>query len=221
MPRKPKTRSRGRPKGHQQGRKLTQLQREMIVQTYAITGNQAEVARQMHISTQSVAKVLKEAESDLALQKARTRALDEVAGRVHGKAVEIIDSISPDDIESGLIKKYDDEGNLVSAKGYGPSLMQKVTSAAILTDKLKVIEETKKAIAQDHEGDPTKMPLPGDMQAALKQIGERVQRLRILDVQFAEHQPEIAQKVQEVAHKASLNEDIVDADYEELDFDNP
>jgi hypothetical protein len=135
--------------------------------------------------------------------------------------VEILDSIGPDDIESGLIKKYDDEGNLVSAKGYGPSLMQKVTSAAILTDKLKVIEETKQAINKDHGQDAMALPMPQDIESALLAIGDKVKRLRIMDVQFQDKAPELAAKVQDAAHRASLNEQIDEAVYEELDFDNP
>lgn len=205
----------------QQGRVLTSTQKEMIVQAYALTGNKALVCRQLHLAPATVAKVIKEAETDLTLQKVRVSALEDVAGQVHGKTTEILNSITGEDMESGLIKINNADGTLKSVKAYGPSLMQKVTSAAILTDKLKVIQETKAAITQDHAADPTALPLPGDMQEALKQIGQRVKRLRVLDVQFADHHPELASQVQDAAHKASLNEDIEEADYEELDFDNP
>lgn len=209
-------------KGENRGRALTQLQRETIVQAYAITGNKAQVARDLHISYPSIIKVLREAESDRTLQEARRRALDDVAGRVHGKTVEILDSIGPQDIESGLIKTFDAEtGELKAVKAYGPSLMQKVTSAAILTDKLKVIEDTKAALSEDSSKDPNAMPLPQDMQTALRMISERVKRLRIIDVQLADNNPELVSQLQDVAHRASLNDNIEEADYEELDFDNP
>ena len=208
-------------KKRKSNRKLTQTQKEMIVQTFAFTGNKSEVVRATGYSYPTVLKVIQEAESNKELQKARLSALEDVAGRVHGKTTDILDSIGPEDYEFGLIKKFNDDGELISAKSYGPSLMQKVTSAAILTDKLKVIEETKNAILSDGGDTSGAMPLPGDLQGALKMLGEKVKSLRILDVQFADNNPEAADKVQEVAHKASLNDNLEDADYEDLDFDNP
>ena len=209
------------PKGSQQGRPVSQKQREEIVQSYAICGNKSQVAREMQLSRPTVVKVLHEAETDTSLQVARARALEQIQGRMHGTAERIIESITPEDLESGLIRKFDDDGVLVSVKSYGPSLMQKITSAAILTDKLKVLQETKQMLTDGkHEG-PMGMPLPQDVDEALKQIGDRVRRLRILDVQFDDKHPEVVDRVQEVAHRASLNEQAEDADYEELDFDNP
>lgn len=210
-----------RPRGTNTGRALTPLQKESIVQTYAICGNKREVARQLRLSYPTVLNVLKAAEGNKELQVARKRALEDMAGRVHLKTHEILESVGPKDLESGLIKKYDDEGNLVHVKGYGPSLMQKVTSAAILTDKMKVLQETKAALEQDRAYDPNALPLPQDVAAAVKQIGDRVKRLQVLDIQFADRNPEVADKVQEVAHKVSLDERIEDAEFEDLDFDNP
>jgi transposase-like protein len=216
-----KRKSPSNPRGQYRGKPMTGLQKESIVQTYALCGNKREVARQLGVSYPTVLRVLKDAENDTQLQKARSRAMEDLAGKVQAKTNEVLESITPEDMESGLIKKYDDDGNLVSVKGYGPSLMQKVTSAAILTDKMKVIQETKQVLESDRSQDPTALPLPQDVQAAVKQIGERVKRLQILDIQFHDRNPEVAEKLQEVAVKASLDERITDADFEELDFDNP
>lgn len=216
-----KRRRPGDPKGRYRGRPLTALQKESIVQTYALSGNKREVARQLGVSYPTVLRVLKEAENDTQLQKARARAMEDLAGKVQAKTNEVLESITPEDMESGLIKKYDDDGNLVSVRGYGPSLMQKVTSAAILTDKMKVIQETKQVLEADRSQDPHALPLPGDVQAAIRQIGERVKRLQILDIQFADKNPEVTTKLQDIAARASLDERIEDADFQELDFDNP
>ena len=208
------------------GRALTQLQREMIGQAFALCGNKAQVSREMDCSYQTICNVVKAAQQDKALQKARMSALESVAGRLHGKTVEIIDSIKPEDMESGLIKKFDkdDPDKLLSVKAYGPSLLQKVTSAAILTDKLKVVEETKRAIMEDGGDAAGGIPLPGEIQASLQLLGKKITRLRVLDVQFDSKHEDTASKVQEVAHAASLNDNIEEADYEDLtqeDFDNP
>lgn len=209
------------------GRALTQFQREMIIQAYALCGNKAQVAREIGCGKSTVHKVVKQAQSDKALQKARTSALEDVAGQVHGKAVEIIESIGEQDLESGLIKNYgdkDDPDRLTSVKAYGPSLLQKVTSAAILTDKLKVIEETKQAVLADGGGGEGGLPLPGTIQESLRLLGQKIKKLRIIDVQFDSKHEDTVSKVQETAHAAELHKDVDEADYEDLsppDFDNP
>ena len=207
------------------GRAVSQLQKEMIVQAYALCGNKSQVAREMSCAINTVNKVLKQAETDKSLQKARVSALEDVAGQVHGKTREIIESIGATDLESGLIKTYADKDNpdrLTSVKAYGPSLLQKVTSAAILTDKLKVIEETKRAIMEDNESGPgDQMLLPSTVQDSLRLLGKKIKSLKMIDVQFADKHEDTVSKVQEVAQKAELHKDIEEADYEELDFDNP
>ena len=205
------------------GRALTQLQKEMIVQSFALCGNKSQVAREMGCSQGTVQRVVKEATLNRDLQAARTAALEDVAGQLHGKTVEVINSITPEDMESGLIKKFakDDPKKLVSVRAYGPSLLQKVTSAAILTDKLKVVEETKRAILADSGDGHQGLPLPGTIQESLRLVGAKIKRLRILDVQFDNKHEDTANKVQEVAHAASLNDNVEDADIEDIDWDNP
>lgn len=202
----------------QRGRALDQFQQEMIVQAYAMTGNKSEVARRMKLSYPTVNRILKKAETDPVLLKARADVMSHLGGKVYKKTEEILDSIGAQDIESGHIKKYDEEGNLESVRSYGPSLMQKVTSAAILSDKLRVLHDTKRAILDDGGAQPGALPLPGNVQDALKLIGEKVKRLRVIDVQLHDKVPDLATKVQDIAVRAS---NISDADFEELDFDNP
>ena len=214
MARKPRSR----------GRQLTPADEELIVQTFALCGNKSQVARRLNFSRPTVAKVLKKAETNRELQVARGRALDELAGQVHGKTVEILESISPADLESGRELIRNDEGQVVRKVEWGPSLLQKVTAAAILTDKTKVIEETKTALEADAAGDPNALPLPGTVQGALKQLGQRLKRLRILDVQFDSKQPELTEKLQDAVAAAEAHPEIDEADYEEIkldDFDNP
>lgn len=206
------------------GRPVTQLQKEMLIQAYALCGNKSQVAREVGCSVGTVQNVVKEAETDKSLQKARVTALESVAGQLHGKTVDIIQSIGEQDLESGLIKTYtdkDDPKKLTGVRAYGPSLLQKVTSAAILTDKLKVVEETKQCIMQDQAEGSNELLLPSDVQGALRMLGKKVKRLKFIDVQFADKHEDTVSKVQEVAQKAELHRDIEDADFEDLDFDNP
>ena len=60
---------------------------------------------------------------------------------------------------------------------------------------------------------------PGDVQGALKMIGEKVKRLRVMDIQFQDKQPELSERLQNVMEEATVK-DAVEANFEVLDFDN-
>lgn len=200
---------------------MDQFQEEMIVQAYAMCGNKSEVSRKLNLSLPTIHKVLKKAEIDPVLRQARADTLARLGGKVYEKTNEILESITPDDLESGQIKKYDAEGNLESVKSYGPSLMQKVTSAAILTDKLRVLQDAKKALLEDGGAQPGAMPLPNNIEDALRLISEKVKRLRVIDVQLHDKVPDLTTKVHDMATRAALERGIEDAEFEVLDFDNP
>jgi len=209
------------PKGTRSGKQLSDMEKEMVLQAYAICGNQREVARQFKISPKTVYNVLHQAKTDTKLQKARSNAVQELAGKVHGKSLELLESITPVDFESGFLEIHDNNGNVIRRQYYGPSLMQKTTSFAILVDKEKVLLEMQNMLEQDNV-DAQGMPLPGDVNAALQRIGQQIKRLRILDVQFDNKHEDVAAKVQEVAQAAALQEEAEDAEYDELNpFDNP
>jgi hypothetical protein len=143
---------------------------------------------------------------------------------VHGKTHEILESVGPADLESGREFRYDSDGNMIGKVEWGPSLMQKVTAAAILTDKLKAIEETKQAITADGGMDQNGLPLPSTVQESLQLLGRKIKRLRMLDVQFDDKQPDLSQRIQDQVAAAEAHPDVDEADYEEIklsDFDNP
>ena len=161
------------------------------------------------------------------MQVARKRALDELAGQVHGKTHEILESISPSDLESGRQLFHDEEGRVTRKVEWGPSLLQKVTAAAILTDKVKVIEETKAVLEADPGAGQTGLPLPGTVQESLRLLGAKLKRIRVLDVQFDSKQPELSERLQNTVTEAALHPEVENADYEEIskpitmdDFDN-
>ncbi|KPJ95867.1 MAG: hypothetical protein AMJ55_02960 [Gammaproteobacteria bacterium SG8_15] len=198
------------------------MDKELILQTYAVCGNQRMTAERNGVCVRTVKNVLVEAEKNSELQKVRARAVEGLAGRVHGKAQEIIDSIAPQDIESGREFIRDGNGNLQRVVQWGPSLMQKVTSAAILTDKLKVLEDIKSDL-RGGSPESSGMPLPSNVDEALRRIASKVKRLRILDVQFEDKHQETAVKLQDAATRAGLSEDMIEeAEIEPIiDLDNP
>lgn len=217
MPRK----KRKHPRGQNHGRELSPAQQELVVQTFAVTNNVRETARQCRISEKTAHKYIKKAVPS-EIQAARIEATKALAGKVHSKTVAIIDSISPEDLESGRIPIYGpvDEATgerpIIGYRQYGPTLMQKVTSAAILTDKLKILHEMEALLGQGTNNG--ELLIPGDIKSLVAGIRGKVKSLSILNLRFAEDNPELSQKVQETLARA---EAALPADAEVLDFDNP
>ena len=211
-------------KPRRRGKQISNHTKELCVQAYALSGNKSQVARDLNLSRPSVVKIIRESETNRELQKARKRALDDMAGQVHGKATEIIESIAPVDLESGRELRRNGEGQVIGKVEWGPSLLQKVTAAAILTDKIKIIEETKQALLADNESGQGGLPLPSSVQESLRLLGAKIKRIKVLDVQFESKQPELTERLQDTVAAAEAHPDIEEADYEEIqfdDFDNP
>lgn len=211
-------------KPRRRGKQITDHQKELVVQAFALTGNKSQVGRDLHLSRPTVMKILREAESNRELQKARSRALEGLAGQVHGKTTEILESITPSDLESGRELFRNEDGQVIRKVEWGPSLLQKVTAAAILTDKVRVIEETKKVLEVDPGASQTGLPLPGTIQASLQLLSAKIKRIKVLDIQFESKQPELSERLQATVAAAELHPEVDEADYEEIslsDFDNP
>lgn len=211
-------------KPRRRGKQISDHQKELVVQAFALTGNKSQVCRDLNFSRPTVIKILKEAETNRELQKARSRALEGLAGQVHGKTTEILESITPSDLESGRELFRNDDGQVIRKVEWGPSLLQKVTAAAILTDKVRVIEETKKVLEVDPGASQTGLPLPGTVQASLKMLGAKIKRIKAFDIQFETKQPELSERLQATVAAAEAHPEIEDADYEDISmdsFDNP
>jgi hypothetical protein len=215
-----------RPKGKSQGKALSPVQREQIRQTYMLTQNKRETARMCGVSEKSVYNVLNEPEEPEAI-KARSRAAGQLAGKVHTKADQILDHITEDDFASGYLK--DEDGNLVFDRQgrpiwMGPSLNQKVVSAAILADKLPVLDQYRRALGGD-EG-AGELPAPESISALIGGIRGKLKSLKMIDVQFESSNSETVQKAKDLLDKAQteldIEQKISEAECVTLDdFDNP
>ena len=216
MPRK----SKPKPKGRNQGRALSPLQKEQIRQTFMLTGNKQETARLCSVSVKSVYNVLNEPEEPEVL-KNRARVANQLSTKVHVKANTILDHITEDDFQSGYLR--DSEGDLVFDKQgrpiwMGPTLNQKVVSAAIMVDKLSVLEDYRQKLDGD-EG-MGELIAPESVQALIGGIQGKIKKLRVLDVEFKDSAQEKA--AEELLQKAQAEiERAEEAQFEELDFDNP
>jgi hypothetical protein len=222
MGRKPKP----RPKGKQQGRAISPVQREQIRQTFMLTSNKRETARLCGVSEKSVYNVLNEPEEPEAI-KARAHAALQLAGKVHTKADQVLDSITEEDFQSGYLK--DEDGNLVFDRQgrpiwMGPSLNQKVISAAILADKLPVLEQYRANLGgETGSGD---LPAPESITALIGGIKGKLKSLKMIDVQFESSNSETVQKAKDLLDKAQqeleFDQKIEEASYVTLDdLDNP
>jgi len=108
--------------GKNQGRPLSEAQREAIKQCYALTHNKSEVARQLNVNPKTVDKVLKET-SPAEVERARAETQLVLAGKVHNKANEIVDSIGAEDLAKASLQQkaiaagifIDKQGNLINS----------------------------------------------------------------------------------------------------------
>lgn len=208
-----------KPKGlNAPGVPITAKQREEIFQVYLLTGNKTETARRTGLSTKTVRNHLKQMSesSDPEFQKFRRKATEELAGKVYGKATDILDKITDEDMTSGRIELKDDAGNVVRVVEYGPSLMQKVTAHAILVDKVKVLREVETAM--DEGGQDSGLLLPQTLEALKSGIRGKLKGLTFLNVQLESEHPDLSQRVQAKLEEA---ETAVEAEYIDItDFDN-
>lgn len=198
---------------------ISAKQREEIFQVYLLTGNKTETARRTGLSTKTVRAHLKQMaeQSDPEFQKFRRKATEELAGKVYGKATDILENITPEDMESGRIDVKNEAGEVIRVIQYGPSLMQKVTAHAILVDKVKVLREVETAM--DEGAQDGGLLLPQTLEALKSGIRGKLKGLTFLNVQLEQEHPDLSQRVQQKLEEA---ETVTDAEYIDItDFDNP
>lgn len=208
-----------RPTGlNARGVPLTPKQREEIFQVYLLTGNKSETARRTGCDVKTVRRALANMQesSDPEFQKFRQKAVEELSGKVHGKATQILDSITPEDMESGRINVTDDDGNVVRVIEYGPSLMQKVTAMAIAIDKAKVLREVESSFNDAHEDQS--LLIPQTIEALKSGIRGKLKGLTFLHVDVEQEHPDLSQRVQSKLEEAEVVKDVEVIDID--DFDN-
>lgn len=205
------------PRGSRQGKPLSDMEKEIVRQTQMITQNKAETARQMNITRKTVDNILKnDSAEDPAIKEARRQSAIALAGTVHGKIGQILDSIGPKDLETGFRDVFDANGNFVRRAQWGPSLLQKITSGAIFIDKLPVLAQYQQAISEDHVSGA--LPMPSKVSELLAGIRSKVKSITVLDVQFQDKNPDLSQSIQQRIAEAEV---LTPAESEVLDFDNP
>jgi len=197
-------------------RRLTPLQKELIIQTYAACGSKARTSKELGVTENTIRNVLREAETDISLQRARGRALESLAGKATAEAERVLGSIDDDDLQSGQLPTYHSNGAFRSVQEVGPGLLDKARAFGIFADKVAALQQARAANLQgssdtSQPGD-TGLLLPQSVEDAKRQIAQKVRRLRIVDVSFSEG--ETGQRLDDLARTARItDQDIEEADY--------
>lgn len=215
-----------KPRGKNQGKAITPVQKEQIRQTFMLTSNKRETARMCSVSEKTVYNVLNEPEEPEAI-RARQHAALQLSGKVHAKTDKILDSITEEDFASGYLK--DEDGNLIFDRHgrpiwMGPTLNQKVLSAAILADKLSVLDSYRKQL-DGNEGMGA-LPAPESITALVAGIKGKLKSLKMIDVQFETSNRDTVDRAKELLNQAQreleTDQKIEEAQYVSLDaLDNP
>lgn len=192
-------------KGRQQGRPVSEEQKALIFQAYALTGNKEETGRLVGVSAKTVRKVLNE-KASTELQAARAKAAVELSEKVHAKAERVIDAITPEKLEAS-------------------SASQLAVVGGILIDKLPVLERVRAELLAE-SGESGRMPLPTEEAAMLRVLANKINAIEVLRVELRdpamEEELRRARALLEQAQSAALDESkVVEAEYEEVDLDNP
>lgn len=196
--------------------RLTRLQKELIAQTHAACGSINATSRELGVSAITVSKVLREAEEDFGLQRARGRAIEALAGKATEQAERVLGSIEDDELQSATLPTYHPNGTFKSMQELGPGIVGKARAFGVFVDKIALLQQARQATLPgssnaSQEGEMGLL-LPQSVEEAKRQIAQKVRRLRIVDISFNEG--ETGQRINDLASRANVREqDIEDADY--------
>ncbi len=210
MPRVPR---RGILAAHNRGqRKLTPAQKEAVLRSYHMHGSYRAVAQALGLAEATVKKVVLECQLDPQYAHTRAQAFDEMAGKVASITDQVIDSISPAELQTTHHKVYDACGNLLRVVTEGPPLKDKALTLGILMDKQAVLQTARnKALdVSNRHGGGAGLLLPESIEDMREMLAVKVKSLRLLDIQF--DTSDVGQQVSKLVKSVG----ITDADIEEL-----
>ena len=216
MPKK----SKAMPKGTRQGKALSPVEKEVVRSTFALTNNKRETARLLHLSEKVIYNVLNEPEiPDVKLNEYRAQGIRRMASRVHDVNRKILESITPEDYESGRIPIRDAKGKIIKYQYYGPSLVAKATAVGILTDKETVLIQNEAALLTDQKDGA--LVVPNEVKALIAGIRGKVKTLSILGIRLETDHPNLSQQIADAVSTAEVIETEVTPVEDQSEFDNP
>jgi len=210
------------PRGEHKGRGhgLTAPEREAIFQTYLALKNISATARAHKLSRKTVNDIVTAYKTTLPpddLLQRREKMDHAIQQRTYSVATQVLESIKPEDLESGRLPLYDSKGTLIGYKEFGPSVVAKATTFGILQDKIKIQRDLEKAVGQDLSNGG--LMLPDSIEQLKKAILGRVSSLQLINVNFDKEHEDLTTRVDAALQVAEL--DAVDVTDESINFDNP
>ncbi len=215
------------------GAEYTIPEREAMYQSYLVLGNKAAVARQFGTNNATIGRIVSEMEIDLSpdeRKKRQTAVSDQLANRFYATTVQILDSIKPEDIESGRlpIYKFDKDGNvqlgpdgnpiILEYKYFGPKITEKAIASGIFTDKLKILRDLERAAAADQQTGG--LLLPEGAQQLIAAIQGKIESIEVLKMNFRQDVPDLVTRIDKAMEVANVAAADVTPDAG-IDFYNP
>lgn len=181
------------------GKPLTDIDKEVIRQVFALTDNKAETARRLKCSERVVHKVLAEV-PDPELSEERADATKAMTGRMQTLVHRIIDAVTEDDLKRA-------------------SLPQKSISIGIGVDKILKLEEYERM--QRGKTDSGQLLPPQQIAAMLGAVKGQIKSLAIMGVRLENVAPDLTKDIESALQVAEVVQAAQPAEAEVLDFDNP
>lgn len=198
-------------------RQLSTAQKEAVLRTYHMTGTYTGVAKILGLNYTTVKRIVLQYQLDPMFAHTRAQAFDEMSGKVAAITDQVLESITPAELETKSHKVYDASGNLLRVVQEGPALRDKALAVGILLDKAAVLQNARsKALSvSDQVGGGPALLLPDNIEDMRDMLATKVKSLRIMDIHFQDS--ELGQHVDKLVRKVGLREEqIVDADIETI-----
>jgi hypothetical protein len=151
------------------------------------------------------------------MESTREKAAEHLKAKYEAKALEVIDSIKPVDLESGRLPVKNAKGEVTGYRAYGPSLSQKAIAAGIMADKVKMLGEYSQALSNDH--DTGRVVIPDTVDALMDGIRREVKSIKALQIDFADSSPKLARETQDILAEAELVQAVNAEEVAMEDFD--
>jgi hypothetical protein len=195
---------------------LTPVDKEAIWQFWQVAGGIDETtgrrkgisvtARKFGVNVQTVSRIINEImeqnEALPATRDARADAIARFAGRTQIKADMVLDSIKPEDLESGRIPITNKDGDILGYKSWGPNVVAKATAFGIISDKVGIALKNEEMLRADQAGGSLLMP--SDIAGLRNAVSSSIKSLTLLDVQFADENKDLLTNAQEVLAEAEI-----------------
>ena len=179
------------PRGEYAGKKMSDAQKQSVVELYLLHGNKREVARQMGVCEKTVHVILNAIPAP-EMDKRKAEKCDEMAARLTVKTLEGIETLTTDKYERA-------------------SAPQTSLSIGINVDKIKGLQEHARVLRDTTAGNAGLLT-PGSIEQLKNIIASKAKSLKIIGIEINTIAPELSEKLEDLAAQAEMGgaKDITD-----------